>query len=314
MRRAALITVCAALVACEGSIGDNPGGNGQSGPGNGPNGSNIDCAISKNDEIRLRLEPTCKGCHQQGANKPFFASLRAFEQSLVYLPRYVVSGAPEQSYLLQLLTGHGSAPFKAMPPAGPPFSELAETGKTDIGMAELEAWITELPPPSPELAEPDPAAPSTRRLTAEEMLRSLRDQLGLTEDDIEGGGIGVDTERFVSLGGPNTPAGQGRASSFGPGAMQLLIAVSQSWCALSVKKPSTPLLGKASLSDGSATAGDAIRANIAAMELRMLGQVDDAEVQSLFEEVFVAYEPQGTDVAWTAVCAALVRHPRWISL
>ena len=314
MRRMALaMSAAAALVACNGSIGDNPTGGAQGSPGNGPNGSNIDCAVSRNDEVRLRLEPTCKGCHQQGANKPFFASLRAFEQALVYVPTYITVGAPEQSYLLQLLSGHGSAPYKAMPPSGPPFAELAETGKTDIGMAELEAWITDLPPPPPELSAPDPQAPSTRRLTAEEMLQSLRDQLGLTEEEVAGSGMGIDTERFVSLGGPNTPGGQARSPSFGPGAMQVLVAVSQAWCGVSVKKPSSPLLSKASLADTSTTAGEAIRANIAALELRMLGQVDDAEVQSLFDDVFVAYEPQGSDVAWTAVCAALVRHPRWIS-
>jgi hypothetical protein len=311
MRSAALVVTCAAAVAgCNGNIGEGPAGNG---PGGGPKGTGVECAVSRNDEIRLRLEPTCKGCHQQGANKPFFASLRAFEQALVYVPKYVTSGAPDQSYLLQLLSGHGSAPYKAMPPAGPPFAELAEAGQTEIGMAELEAWITDLPPPSPELAEPDYAAPSTRRLTAEEMLRSLREQLGLTDEDIDGSGVAVDTERFVSLGGPNTPAGQARARTLGPGAMQVLVAISQGWCSLSVKKPSSPLLTKASLADGSATAADGIRANIAAMQLRMLGAVDDAEVDALFGDVFVPYEPQGADVAWTAVCAALVRHPRWVS-
>ncbi|MEJ7733781.1 MAG: hypothetical protein WKG00_31870 [Polyangiaceae bacterium] len=313
MRSAVLMAMGAAAVAgCNGNIGEGPAGNGQ-GPGNGPKGTGVECAVSRNDEVRLRLEPTCKGCHQQGANKPFFASLRAFEQALVYVPKYVTSGAPDESYLLELLAGHGSAPYKAMPPAGPPFAELAEAGKTQIGMAELEAWITDLPPPSPELAEPDYAAPSTRRLTAEEMLTSLQDQLGLEDADIEGSGLAVDVERFVALGGPNTPLGQARQLNFGPGAMQLLVAISQGWCSLSVKKASSPLLTKASLADGSASAAAGIRENIAAMELRMLGEVDDAEVEALFADVFVPYEAQGTDVAWTAVCAALVRHPRWVS-
>jgi hypothetical protein len=144
------------------------------------------------------------------------------------------------------------------------------------------------------------------------MLRSLGDQLGLTDEEIAGSGLAIDTERFVSLGGPNTPAGQARAQSFGPGAMQLLVAVSQGWCSVSVKKASSALLTKASLADGSASAAAGIRENIAAMQLRMLGEVDDAEAQTLFDDVFVPYEPQGTDVAWTAICAALVRHPRWV--
>jgi hypothetical protein len=313
MRSAVLMVMGAAAVAgCNGNIGEGPAGNGK-GPGNGPSGTGVECAVSKNDEVRLRLEPTCKGCHQQGANKPFFASLRAFEQALVYVPKYVTSGAPAQSYLLQLLAGHGSAPYKAMPPAGPPFAELAEAGKTDIGMAELEAWITDLPPPSPELAAPDFAAPSTRRLTAEEMLASLQDQLGLEDADIEGSGLAVDAERFVALGGPNTPEGQARALNFGPGAMQLLVALSQAWCSLSVKKAGSPLLVEAALADTSAAAGDRIRKNIEAMQLRMLGEVDAEEVDALFDSVFVPYEAQGSDVAWTAVCAAIVRHPRWLS-
>ena len=39
----------------------------------------------------------------------------------------------------------------------------------------------------------------------------------------------------------------------------------------------------------------------------------DADVDLLYTKVFQPYEAQqGTAVAWTATCAALVRHPLWV--
>jgi hypothetical protein len=47
--------------------------------------------------------------------------------------------------------------------------------------------------------------------------------------------------------------------------------------------------------------------------LRMLGEpAPAAEVDDLFNAVFVPYESKGAVVAWTAVCSALVRDPMWI--
>jgi hypothetical protein len=295
------------------------------------------CATSKTDEVRQRLAPACVGCHGEGSNKPFFADLVSFEQALVYDTRYVVPGKPEESYLTQLLEGTAKSIYKQMPPNGPSYSALPNT---DIPMSEIKQWITDLPPPPPELAQPDLDAPTTRRLTAEEIVASLQSQLGLEETDFADSyghlidnavpvwspdaispgvpygtpGNGWPSERFLGLGGPFSMHYQQRERAVTPAMIQVLFEVSQAWCGLSVKKTGTPLLRYATLMDTSVTSAAAIKKNLTYLHVRMLGEADAKEVDSMYKEVFLKYEPVGADVAWQAVCSALVRHPRWISL
>ena len=75
------------------------------------------------------------------------------------------------------------------------------------------------------------------------------------------------------------------------------------------------VLVRATLADASTTpqGAAAIKANIAELYLKMLGEVaTPAEVDDLFTSVFVKYESKGAATAWTAVCAALIRDPLWI--
>ena len=54
--------------------------------------------------------------------------------------------------------------------------------------------------------------------------------------------------------------------------------------------------------------------NLRALYLRMLGQPpSDAEAKELYEQVYVPLEAQNTRLAWIGVCAALIRHPLWIT-
>ncbi|APR77923.1 Hypothetical protein A7982_03270 [Minicystis rosea] len=297
------------------------------------------CATSKNDEVRLTLAKTCSGCHGEGSNKPFFASLESFEASLVYEPKFVVAGKPDQSYLVKLLEGTSTSVFKQMPPQGDTFAALDKKGSTSISMDDIRDWIKDLPEPGPELSKPLADAPTTRRLTAEEIARALVDQLGLEQADFvrqdyylfwdnavpvySPDGInppydhgttpshGWPTDRFLALGGPYSLHYQSRDNSITPGMVQALVVISQAWCGMSFNKMPAPLLKYATLTDTTTESADNIKKNIGYMQTRMLGEADSAETKALYD-VFKIYEPQGANIAWTAVCATLVRHPQWM--
>jgi hypothetical protein len=141
----------------------------------------------KNDEIRLALHAACSGCHLTG-NRPFFASLDAFENGLVYDTRYVKPGDPAGSVVVQMLKGIAPGSYPQMP-VGTSYDSLLQQGVTKLTIAEVEAWIAELPPAGVRNSEPSPALFTVRRLPADDMVVSLLDQLGLTLEDF------VDTSR-----------------------------------------------------------------------------------------------------------------------
>ena len=339
-RHTSALAIVVAAAGCVGEVGDAP-------PMDGtplPPPSSVACAESKTDEVRLLLEPSCAGCHGQSSNKPFFVSLAAFENLLVRNPVYVKPGNPDESLLVRLLEAKGDGLFKQMPPSGDSFATLAAAGKTHIEVAAVRTWISELEALPPN-ESPDLSTASTRRLTAEEMTTTLMDQIGLVfEDDfVQGygqnygsptvvlkGDLGVyspdaspppDAEgnreaRFMALGGPGWMARRPRDQSISPPLLQTLVQLSQAWCRMAVKKAGNEVLfAKVQPDATSAAAAGPIRDNIAYLYLRMLGEPPtDEDVARVFEEIFVRYEPEGTDVAWTAVCASFVRHPLWLSL
>jgi len=339
LKAAALLSLALTAGAC---TENKPGG---------PDGPKTDggenCApSSRNDEIRLGLAPACEGCHLTG-NKPFFASLTAFENGLVYDERYVKPGDPDNSMLVQLLKGTAPGSYPQMPP-GQPYDELVANGHVTLNTAQVEAWIRDLPPPPERLEAPDPEAFSVRRLSAEEMVVSLMEQLGLTLEDfvsttdpnwrnkpyvVNGGKLFIwpgdwapgisneyvsdsrSVERFDALGGGNSLVYRKRDVGFGPSAAQTLVQMSQAWCARAVdKKSNTAVLRYVTLADTSAKNPDAVQKNLRALYLRMLGQPpSDAEAKELFEKVYVPLEVQSTRIAWIGVCASLIRHPLWIT-
>lgn len=300
----------------------------------------------ENDKIRLGLAPACEGCHITG-NKPFFASLTAFENGLVYDERYVKRGDPENSMLVQLLEGTASGSYSQMPP-GQHYEELVANGRTTLTIEQVKAWIRDLPPPPKRLEAADPESFSVRRLSAEEMVVSLMDQLGLTLEDfvstsdpdwrnkayvVNGGKLFVwpgdwspgisgeyvsdsrSVERFEALGGGNSLLYRKRDVSFGPSAAQTLVQMSQAWCARAVdKKGNTAVLRYVTLADTSASNPDAVQKNLRALYLRMLGQPpSEEEAKQLYEQVYVPLEAKSTRLGWIGVCAALIRHPLWIT-
>ncbi|WP_240360361.1 hypothetical protein [Pyxidicoccus caerfyrddinensis] len=311
-----------------------------------PDGGVSCAAAGKNDEIRLALAPACEGCHLTG-NKPFFASLAAFESGLVYNEKYVKRGDPGNSMLVQLLEGAAPGSYPQMPP-GQPYSELVASGRVTLTIEQVEAWIRDLPAPPGQLETPSPEEFTVRRLSAEEMVVSLMDQLRLTLEDfvstsdpnwrnkayvVNGGKLFVwpgdrapgisneyvsdsrSIERFEALGGGNSLLYRKRDVGFGPSAAQTLVQMSQAWCARAVDKKNNPaVLRHVTLADTSTRNPDAVQKNLGALYLRMLGQPpSEAEAKALYEQVYLPLEAQNTRLAWIGVCAALIRHPLWIT-
>jgi hypothetical protein len=336
-----LLLCCAlVLVGCEGKLA------GPSGPGPVV-AADAGCPPEgKNDEIRQALAPACASCHTTG-NKPYFASLEAFENGLVYDPKWVNKDDPDNSGLILLLQGTAPGSYPQMPP-GELFAASVADGRVKISLEELKAWIRELPARGAVNEGPAPAAFTVRRLRADEMILSLMDQLGLETADfvdttrptwrneeftVRGGRLftwptdwapGISqqyvsdkraTERFETLGGGVVLQGRKNDVGLGPSSMQTLVQVSQAWCRLAIEKTgNTAVLRHVTLADKSATKATEIRQNIAQLSLRMLGDVPtDAEVTELYEQVYLPLEVTNTKTAWTAVCAALVRHPKWLS-
>jgi hypothetical protein len=327
-----------AFTACEGKLG-----------GMDDAGSNADAGCppeGKNDEIRLALSGACASCHTVG-NKPYFASLAAFENGLVYDPKWVNKDDPDNSGLILLLQGRAPGSYPQMPP-GEAFAATIADGRSKISLDELKAWIRELPARGAVSEGPAPEAFTVRRLRADEMVLSLLDQLGLDQSDfvdtsrpnwrdeeytVRGGRLftwptdwapGISqqyvsdkraTERYETLGGAVVLQGRKHDVALGPSSVQTMVQVSQAWCRIAIEKPNnTAVLRNVTLADKSATKATEIKQNIAQLSLRMLGDVpSDAEVSELYDDVYLPLEPASTKAAWTAVCAALVRNPKWLS-
>jgi hypothetical protein len=348
-----------AFVACEGKISSGSGGGaggGLSGSGGGSTGGGSggggetdggsdaggggapdagDGGIGgplTNLDVYTRLYGTCGGCHSI-TERPYFVNLAAFENSIAYDPRWVVPGSPQTSVFMSLL--NGTRPVRMPPAPQDPFSVLAAKGQTLITIAEVEEWIRNLKPPV--VVTPLNVA-VVRRKTAEQVIRSLYDQLGLGDTDFynatwdpkandtyavrspdampyadpfdQGGTL------FMAMGGPWRLEGKLRNDAPSQGFVQALTHVSQAWCRTAFNKAgNTAVLSKATLADVSTTTTGAanIRANISDLYLRMLGEdAPAAEVDDLFLNVFKPYESKGAVVAWTAVCASLVRDPLWM--
>jgi hypothetical protein len=92
--------------------------------------------------------------------------------------------------------------------------------------------------------------------------------------------------------------------------------MAQAWCRQAIELDSELLFRHATRDSDSAVDREAIRANIEYLHLHMLGVVaSEADVEAMYEGVYREYEAAAdAPTAWTAVCAALVRDPLWLSL
>lgn len=318
--------------------GGSGAGGGISGTGGGSSDGGV--AYLSNQDVYNRLKFTCSGCHTID-QRPFFADQVSFENLIVYNPTWIKPGDPDNSDLLHLFDATlGTEQMPPLPSA--PFATLSANGQTQITLAEIRQWIRTLPPQTASAFDPV----DVRRKSASQMLQSLYDQLGLDESDFFNastqGGVSYRMDpnagdayaiRSVDLTPYTGPFDQGGSlySALGgaywldgklsrddvtTNALQALVPISQAWCRKAVTKSgNTAVLNLATLNDATSTpAGEAaIRANLGYLYLRMLGEpAPVAEIDDLENNVFKAYEPKGAAVAWTAVCAALVRDPLWI--
>lgn len=291
---------------------------------------------AKNDALRTALEPSCAACHGAGTNRPFFASAAAFNDQLVYNTAYVVPGNPDGSELIRLLNGMGTT-FKQMPLNGAAFATLAASGMTKISMDEVRSFIQTLEARAGTSTGPDPTATTMRRVSGPQLQRALYDQLGLVVTDFfmgfganqdlvpmrdpdgpvsqqeAGGSYSYAREHWLGVGGSNNL--NRVAASVEPSAafMQNVTQISQRWCSLSVAKSGSPLFKFAKPTDTMTSNPAAVQQNLGFLYYRMLGlPATDAETAKL-AALFRAYEPSGAATAWTSVCAALIRHPLWLS-
>jgi hypothetical protein len=337
VRRALLVLLV--FCACVGQLvgpGGNGGGSGGTGGSGGAGGAgggagSSDGGYLTNDDVYTRLKPTCQGCHTID-QRPFFSSLDAFENLVVYDKMYIVPGNPDGGLFMGLVEGTIGRQMPPLPSDS--FAVLSSKGQTLITPLELRQWIMNLPTQGLTVADP----PYVHRKTAEQVQAALYAQLGLTETDFYAASFdplagdsyalrspdavpyadpnGQGGTLYVALGGPFYLQGKWRNDAVTPGFVQALTHLSQAWCRTAVNKSgNTAVLSLATLGDSSATPqGTAnIRANIAQLYLKMLGQpATSAEVDDLFTNVFKPYEGESSATAWTAVCAALIRDPLWI--
>ncbi len=359
----ALLLALAALAGCEGRINGGPGtgggdatstagGTSGAGGGSGATGggdaggtsgggsvSTGDGGVPTTGDVYTRLLPTCGGCHTV-TQRPYFESLATFQRLLVDDRSWIVPGHPESSPLLRLMDGTGPKPMP-LPPAGP-FTTLERQGLTQISFAELEAWVRSLQgTTTPPALDP----PRLRRKSVTQLLRALKDQLGLVDADLyrpvtvtnplpgtNPTMYGVTSDLYAArsphalpepepelaalysaLGGADPLAGTPSNLAITSSYALTITHLSQAWCRAAVTKPNNAtFFMRASPTETSATGATNIKANLRDLSFKMLGEPPtQAEVDDLFS-VFQAYESKGLPTAWTAVCAALVRDPLWL--
>ena len=338
----ACLVVLAGAVACNSDAGNRATPNMGTAGATGVGGTSSDpCAVGATPEtakIFDGLRPACEGCHLTGV-RGFFASLKAFQSLLVADPRLVVPGDPEQSELLRLLKGSGTGAFKQMPIAGPSYEVLAATGAQQLSINEISNWIAGLTVQQRD-ARPDPESPRVARLSATQIQRTLYQQLGLTHDDFfeSGSEFGVpmasakNGDELYPLQGPDalpTPANRptlerhlalGGGSALmqvraqldtGPTFVHSLTPLAQRWCRLALEKPANSALFPA----GAAMSADATKAKATLRRWHfhfLAERASDAEVDAVYDKVFVPLVAGGLDVAYVGACSYFIRHPQWI--
>jgi hypothetical protein len=337
------VVVLAGAVSCKGGTGNRaaPGTMGTAGTAGAGGTSSDPCAAGATPEtakIFDGLRPACEGCHLTGV-RAFFASLKAFQSLLVADPRLVVPGDPEQSELMRLLRGTGSGAFKQMPIAGPTYEALAASGAQPLTMDEISTWIAGLTVQQRD-ARPDPESPRVARMSATQIQRALYQQLGLTHDDFfeSSSEFGVPMasakngdelyplqgpdalptpanrptlERHVALGGGSALMQVQAQLETGPTFVHSLTPLAQRWCRLALEKPMNTALfpGGASMSADAAEA----KATLARWHFHFLAErPSDAEVDAVYNGVFVPLATGGVDVAYVGVCSYFIRHPQWV--
>lgn len=283
------------------------------------------------------LEPSCAGCHNQGA-RGYFQSVQAFEDLLIADERMVKPGDPDQSELIRLLEGTGTGAFTQMPIGLKSYAQLAQDDPTMMPMSELRAWISTLSAQGRD-TKPMAQAPTVRRIHGEQLRQALYQQLGLDDADFYRSAENYQIElvnavsddrypmrspealpapfdrassdRFFALGGGSAISQSPPDEGISPTAVLTLTQLSQAWCRLALKKPENQALpvtgGVMSLEPSQ------VKATISRWSLLFWGELmTQAEVDALYGEVFEPLSQESAEPAYVGVCSYFIRHPRWL--
>ena len=322
--------------SCSGKSGTDTGA-----PGNDQCAGPTVGEHARNQAVFDALKPTCEGCHSTGS-RGYFASLQAFESLVVYEPKEVVPGKPDESQLVLVLEAKGTRAFTQMPPSGPTFGEIAAKGGSTLSVAQIRDWVTSLQARTQDKL-PSIDARRISRLGAADVQRALYQQLGLGDDDffvpaseynivhkssqddnnypltaadsLPAPYEGLPVERYASLGG-GAPMVQMKAdNTVSPSFVGTMTQVSQRWCGKALaKSPNAALLPPgASTATGSAEP-DKVKAVLRYWFLHFLAEdATQAEVDGVYEGVFVPIEAgKDTATGYVGACSYFIRHPDWI--
>lgn len=289
-----------------------------------------------------KLAPTCGNCHRSG-NSPYFASSVSFYNLLINDPAWVTPGDPDASALIALLKGSAPGQYAQMPLGEQSFEQLAQAGQTKASLEEVRQFITDLKGCQP-AASPVTDQPYVQRKSAQQIHLTLKQHLGLVDDDIiaytSGGegneerypiwspdkvkrltnGVNINAatlgaaRRWHALGGESYLQGIKASRALSPTFGQTITQVAQAWCRIAVTKPDNHALFKHVSQAELANAPEAqIKANLGYLMLRFWGHVATAqEVDDLFNEVYTVYAQDSPQTGWTATCATLIRDPLWL--
>jgi hypothetical protein len=296
---------------------------------------------AQNQAVFDALKPTCEGCHSTGS-RGYFASLQAFESLVVYEPKEVVPGKPDESQLILVLEGNGTRAFKQMPPSGPTFADIAVKGGSTLSMAQIRDWVTKLQARAPDKL-PSIDARRITRIGAADVQRALYQQLGLSDadfftpateysiphktsqddskyplssaDSIPAPYENLQVDRFASLGGGSAMNQARTDTTISPTFVGSITQVSQRWCAMALaKSPNAALLpAGASITTGSAEP-DKVKAILKSWFLHFHAvQATPADVDQVYTGVFLPLEAgKDAQTGYIGACSYFIRHPDWI--
>jgi hypothetical protein len=297
-------------------------------------------ASSETIAIYEGLRSSCQGCHQSG-ERGYFASVSAFQSLVVADPRFVTPGDPTSSGFVALLEGTASGSFAQMPPAGPTYAALVDGGAAGPSMADVRAWIEGLSAQARD-PRPDVNAPRITRMSAVQIRRALYQQLGLDGADffIPAYEFGIEMaesrgdDRYPLLSGDEVPAPRQRVTferhqGLGGGAVveqvtpdasasvnfaHTIVQVSQAWCRLALSKQNNTALFATATEQADESAD-----NVAATVHRWARHFHAVDLDETETQTFVTLfntlraDPAGDlNSAWSGVCSAFIRHPRWV--
>ena len=91
-------------------------------------------------EVYDGLRPHCAGCHELGESG-YFASFEDFQTRVVDDPTVIVPGDPDQSLLIKVLEGNGTAPWVSMPLGNRNYQQMTLLDDTLLDMSSLRSWV-----------------------------------------------------------------------------------------------------------------------------------------------------------------------------